>query len=255
MLTTAEMYVAAVLSGDKVLQKVFRDGTDFHSTIAKLVFNLPCSIDEVKEKYKLERQAAKAISFGILYGAGANKISAEITKSSGSLFTKEQAQEVIDDYFNKFKALKKWIEDNKNAIKRDGYVYSAFGRKRRLPDAKSTDKGTVASEVRSGLNFLVQSVASDVNLLAAIDTQAELDARKMGSCKIIALVHDCILAEVPEALVDTYVEIVAKYIRLDRGCNIPGSPIGFDVDIGDDYSMGKFEEKYGDAYLQFCMAA
>lgn len=64
-LTTAEMYYAAVLSGDKNLQKVFSSGGDFHSTIAHMVFNLPCAVEEVKKLYPAMRQSAKAISFGI----------------------------------------------------------------------------------------------------------------------------------------------------------------------------------------------
>lgn len=64
-LATGEMYIAAVLSGDKNLQQVFLDGGDFHSAIAKMVFNLPCPVEEVKKKYKTYRQSAKAISFGI----------------------------------------------------------------------------------------------------------------------------------------------------------------------------------------------
>lgn len=64
-LTTAEVYYAAVLSGDKNLQAVFSSGGDLHSTIAKMVFNLPCSVDEVKQLYPALRQAAKAITFGI----------------------------------------------------------------------------------------------------------------------------------------------------------------------------------------------
>ncbi len=64
-LTTAEMYYAAVLSGDLNLQKVFSSGGDFHSTIAHMVFSLPCSVEEVKKLYPAMRQSAKAISFGI----------------------------------------------------------------------------------------------------------------------------------------------------------------------------------------------
>lgn len=64
-LTTAEMYYAAVLSGDKNLQQVFSSGGDFHSTIAKMVFDLPCEVSEVKKQYTAMRQSAKAISFGI----------------------------------------------------------------------------------------------------------------------------------------------------------------------------------------------
>ena len=64
-LRTAEMYYAAVLSGDKNLQKVFTDGGDFHSSIAKMVFDLECPVDQVKKLYPDMRQSAKAISFGI----------------------------------------------------------------------------------------------------------------------------------------------------------------------------------------------
>ncbi len=64
-LSTAEVYFAAVLSGDKNLQDVFRSGGDLHSTIAKMVFNLPCEVDQVKKLYGKLRQAAKAITFGI----------------------------------------------------------------------------------------------------------------------------------------------------------------------------------------------
>ena len=61
-MTTAEVYYAAVLSGDKNLQAVFKTGGDLHSTIAKMVFNLPCTVDEVKSLYGKLRQAAKAIN-------------------------------------------------------------------------------------------------------------------------------------------------------------------------------------------------
>ncbi len=64
-LATAEMFYAAVLSGDKNLQEVFKTGGDFHSTIAKMVFDLPCAVEDVKKLYSSMRQSAKAISFGI----------------------------------------------------------------------------------------------------------------------------------------------------------------------------------------------
>ena len=68
-LTTAEVYVASVLAKDENLQNVFREGGNFHSQIAKRVFNLPCEAEEVAELYTTQRQAAKAVTFGIMYGA------------------------------------------------------------------------------------------------------------------------------------------------------------------------------------------
>jgi DNA polymerase I-like protein with 3'-5' exonuclease and polymerase domains len=80
-------------------------------------------------------------------------------------------------------------------------------------------------------------------MLGAIDMQKYIRSTGMGA-KIFALVHDSILAEVPEDEVDHYVEKLKHFVQLDRGLTIPGCPIGCDFDIGDDYSMGKFEDKY-----------
>ena len=244
-LTTAEVYVAAVLAKDEALKDVFRKGGNFHSQIAKKVFKLPCEADQVAELYSMQRQAAKAVTFGIMYGAGANKISEQVTKDSGKEFSKKDAQEVIDDYFKEFHKLKDWIEDNKKFIAQNGFIYSYFGRKRRLPNVASTDTGIKSHSIRSGLNFLVQSAASDINLLGAIDMGAHIKAKGMKA-RIFALVHDSILAEVPDDEVEYYKETLDKYIQMDRGISIPGCAVGTDWDIGNDYAFGKFEKKYGD---------
>lgn len=248
-LTTAEVYVAAVLSNDKELMGVFQSGGDFHSTIAKKVFNLPCEVSEVKELYPLLRQAAKAITFGIMYGAGPSKISSQVTKDAKDngmdyVFTEQDAKEAISAYFKQFKGLKNWITKNQEFIAQNGYIYSFFGRKRRLPNVLSTDGGIRSHAIRSGLNFLVQSPASDVNLLAGIEMQEYIKRWGMKA-RIFALVHDSILAEVPEDEVDKYVEKLRSFIKTDRGLSIPGHAIGCDFEIGDDYSFGKFEKQYG----------
>ena len=245
-LTTAEVYVAAILAKDKALMDVFKSGGNFHSTIAKKVFRLPCPVEEVAEKFSTQRQAAKAVTFGIMYGAGANKISEQVTKDSGKPFTRSDAQDVIDEYFNAFHKLKSWIEENQMFIKQNGFIYSFFGRKRRLPNVASTDKGIQSHSIRSGLNFLVQSAASDINLLGAIDMNAWIKANNKKA-RIFALVHDSILAEVPEGEVEEYMQKLAEYIQMDRGLSIPGAPVGCDFEIvHEDYSGGKFDKMYGD---------
>ena len=244
-LTTAEVYVAAVLADDKNLMDVFKTGGNFHSSIAKLVFNLPCEAEEVAELYSTQRQAAKAVTFGIMYGAGSNKISQQVTADSGKNFSKQDAQEVIDDYFRQFHKLKKWIDHSSKYIMDNGFIYSQYGRKRRLPNVRSDNQGIQSHEVRSGLNFLVQSVASDINLLGAIDTHNHIKSiNKTKEMRIFALVHDSILAEVDIDCVDDYMAIVKECIQKDRGIYIPGCPVGCDFDVGDDYSFGKFEKMY-----------
>jgi DNA polymerase I-like protein with 3'-5' exonuclease and polymerase domains len=242
-LTTAEVYVAAMLSDDINLQKVFKEGGNFHSSIAKLVFNLSCEVEDVAELYKTERQMAKAVTFGIMYGAGPRKISQQVTQDSGRYFSVQEAQEVIDDYFRQFHKLKSWISRCETIIMNHGFIYSHFGRKRRLPNVRSDNKGVASHEVRSGLNFLVQSIASDINLLGAIDTH-NIIKKAPYNAKIFALVHDSILAEVEENAVEAYQYVVKECVQKDRGLSIPGSPIGCDFEVGDDYSFGKFEDKY-----------
>ena len=252
-LTTAEVYVAAKLANDEALMNVFRSGGNFHSTIAKTVFRLPCEAEEVAELYPYKRQAAKAVTFGIMYGAGPHKISQQVTKDSGKYFSVQEASEVIHDYFKSFHKLKDWIAKNQRFIEQNGFVYSFFGRKRRLPNVKSEDKAIRSHTVRSGLNFLVQSTASDINLLGAIDMDKHIKESNMRA-RIFALVHDSILAEVFNEEIDTYCETLQHFIQKDRGLSISDAPIGCDFEIGDDYSMGKFDKQYGDymndSYIQ-----
>jgi|TARA_R110002012_G_scaffold254493_2_gene433567 DNA polymerase I-like protein with 3'-5' exonuclease and polymerase domains len=243
-LTTAEVYVAAALSGDRNLSEVFKSGGNFHSSIAKLVFRLPCEVDEVAEQYTFERQAAKAVTFGIMYGAGPNKISQQVTKDSGSLFSVSDAQKVIKQYFDQFNRLKHWLEEQKEFIEANAYLYSTFGRKRRLENVRSADKGIASHEVRSGINFLVQSVSSDMNLLAAIDMNNYIKEQGLKS-RIFALVHDSILAECPHHEIDAYSKKLTEFVQMDRGIYINGAPVGCDYDVGDDYSFGKYEKLYG----------
>lgn len=229
-LQTAEMYVAAVLSKDKQLQKVFTMGGDFHGAIAKQVFGLTCAVAEVKILFPDLRQGAKAISFGILYGSGPAKVAETANVSL------ERAKELIAAYFNKFKMLAKWLKVEQGKIKKNAHAYSVFGRKRRLKNVTSSDRSVVGHEVRSGINFLVQSVASDINLLAAIELNQHIKEAKIDA-KIIMLVHDSIVAEVLETEVKNYVQKLVYYVQKDRGLGIPGTPIGVDIEVGDDYSF------------------
>jgi len=242
-LTTAEVYVAAALSDDKNLQQIFRTGGNFHNSIAKLVFKLPCKINDVTKYYPVERQAAKAVTFGIMYGAGAHKISDQVTKDSGTYFSIQEAQEVINDYFYQFKDLKKWLELCREFIEANAFIYSTFGRKRRLLNVRSSDKGIASHEIRSGINFLVQSVASDINLSGAIDMHNYIKRHNLKS-KIFALVHDSVLAEVPEHEIDHYCKKLKEFMQKDRGVYISGCPITCEFEIAEDYSNGKFEKNY-----------
>lgn len=180
-----------------------------------------------------------------LYGSGPSKVAETVTKgkTDGTVYTVDQAKEDIKQYFTTFSKLKKWLDSRGKFIAENGYTYSFFGRKRRLPNVFSSDKGIAAHEVRSGINMEVQSLASDMNLLGAIDTAAEVKAAELDA-KVFMLVHDSIVALVKEEHVDEYCKILKQCTQKDRGCSIPGYPVGVDQDIGDDYSFGDWDSFY-----------
>ncbi len=202
-LETAEMYYASVLSGDKKLQGVFTRGEDFHSSIAHMIFKLPCKVEDVKYKYKDMRQQAKAVSFGIMYGAGAKTVSEQGNCSV------QRAQEAINVYFETFPRLKRWLEQMSHEAQTKGHLYSVLGRKRRVPNVMSADDKAAGTAVRSAVNFLVQSVASDINLLAGIDMHNWIKASGCRA-KIFGLVHDSILALVHKDDIKLYGENIKK---------------------------------------------
>lgn len=247
-LETGEVYIAAALSGDKKLQQVFIDGEDFHGSIAKLVFNLDCPASEVKKKYPLLRQASKAITFSLFYGSGPDNVSETVNKEAKANgldyhFSVEEAKEAMQQFMNTFKTFAKWMTREKEEIAKKGYVYTFFGRKRRVPNVLSADPSVRAHAIRSAFNAEFQGPCSDVNLLAAIEMNDYIKEAGMGA-KIFALVHDSILAEVPDIELDHYKMKLKEFLQRDRGLSIPGRPIGCDFEIHKDYSMGKFEKQY-----------
>lgn len=227
-LTTAEMYYAAALSGDEELCNVFRTGEDFHSMIAKIAFGSPYPASEIKEKQPKLRNASKAIAFGILYGAGPAKV------ASAAGISVEEARDIIKQYFDRFSRIKEWIEETKSTIKLNGCIYSAFGRKRRVPEVFSVSQEDQGHAVRSAMNFIVQSVASDINLLGAVDAHKEIKRRGLRA-NIFALVHDSIIGEVHKDDLDEIKTLLRDSIQKDRGIGIPGCPIGVDFEYGPSY--------------------
>ena len=226
-LKTAEVYYAAALSKDSFLQRAFIENLDFHSYVAKQIFNLSCRIDEVKTAYPDQRQYAKAITFGIMYQAGP----AKVAETANISFP--QAKQFISKYFNEASRLKIWIDQSNIFIENNAYIYSYFGRKRRLPESKSPNKGVSKHAVRSGVNFLVQSVASDINVLGVIDTINWIKTNKYDKVMIpFTVVHDSIVAEVQDNYVDEWVTNVQGFLQKPRGIEIPNCPIGVDFEVG-----------------------
>jgi DNA polymerase I-like protein with 3'-5' exonuclease and polymerase domains len=152
--------------------------------------------------------------------------------SSGSI-TMEEAKDFIKKYFREASSLRKWIDHCLELIESQYFIYSAFGRKRRLPEVQSPNKGVAAHAARSGLNFLIQSVASDINIFGLVDTINWVKENNLKKdVRIFATVHDSIVAEVRNELLPDYTRILKSNLQKDRGVFIPGCPIVVDVEVG-----------------------
>ena len=258
-MVTAEVWIAAKLSGDKALQQIFinmrKDPAkypDFHSNIAHMVFGLDCKPEEVKKIYPIFRQASKEVTFGILFGSGANSIAESINKTKLELgmvpdTTKADAQGYMDTYFQRFPRLKAWIKESHATIRQNGYIYSWFGRKRRLHNIGSSDRGVVSGEVRSGFNAIIQGASSDLLLRAVIALDKQCNSTGIDA-EIVALVHDSIVAIVKEEDVEIYSTLAKSLMEHDIGLNIEGAPMTLEADSEEggsrDYSCGKLEKQY-----------
>ena len=105
-----------------------------------------------------------------------------------------------------------------------------------MPESKSPNKGVASHAVRSGVNFLVQSVASDINLLGVIDLIDWVqDNGYADDILTFTVVHDSIVSEGREDLIDIYVENAKRCIQKDRGLSIPNCPIKVDFEVGDSW--------------------
>jgi DNA polymerase I-like protein with 3'-5' exonuclease and polymerase domains len=162
-----------------------------------------------------------------LYGAGPNKI------SETANITTTEAKDFIAKYFREANNLRKWIDSCLSTIENNFFIYSAFGRKRRLPEVQATNKGIAAHASRSGLNFLIQSVASDINVLGLVDTVNWVKQNKLeNEIRLFATVHDSIVAEVRNDMINDYAKVLKYNLQKDRGVFIPNCPIIVDVEVG-----------------------
>lgn len=203
-------------------------------------------------------------TFGILYGSGPAKVAESVnialleqSLQTGEPFvpcTVEDAKGHIDTYFRKFSRLRKWINEAHEQIRQYGFIYNFYGRKRRLRNFQSSDRGVVAGEVRSGFNAIIQSASSDSLLIGVMEADKEIMATGMDA-EIIGLVHDSIIAIVREDLVDAYHELIdrnvqgLRYNAWDKEpLTIKGCPIGIESDSEEggsrDYSCGKMDKAY-----------
>lgn len=196
----AELRIMAHLSGDETYLNAFNSGQDPHLAIAATKYRVP--YEEALKIYedenhpdhkiwKVRRKQAKQIAFGLIYGIGAKLLAVKLSDpKSGIIVTPEEAQKEMDIFFGQHPKLKTFLKKQEKFLRKNGYLVSLFGRKRRLPQIYSSDRGEEAYALRLALNFPCQSAASDMCLFGSILIYYLMRQGKLPPTKSVCLVHD-----------------------------------------------------------------
>lgn len=196
----AELRIMAHLSGDETYLNAFNSGQDPHLVIAATKYHIPYEEalkiyeDENHPEHKIwkvRRKQAKQIAFGLIYGIGAKLLAVKLSDPKfGIIVTPEEAQKEMDIFFGQHPKLKTFLKKQEKFLRKNGHLVSLFGRKRRLPQIYSNDKGEEAYALRLALNFPCQSAASDMCLFGSILIYYLMRQGKLPSTKSVCLVHD-----------------------------------------------------------------
>lgn len=196
----AELRIMAHLSGDETYLNAFNSGQDPHLAIAATKYHVP--YEEALKIYedenhpdhkiwKVRRKQAKQIAFGLIYGIGAKLLAVKLSDpKSGIIVTPEEAQKEMDIFFGQHPKLKTFLKKQEKFLRKNGYLVSLFGRKRRLSQIYSSDRGEEAYALRLALNFPCQSAASDMCLFGSILIYYLMRQGKLPPTKSVCLVHD-----------------------------------------------------------------
>lgn len=210
-----ELRVLAHVSGDEKLIESFMNNEDIHLRTASEVFKVPM------EKVTPEmRRAAKAVNFGIIYGISDYGLSRDLKIS------RKEAKEYINNYFERYKGVKEYIEKIVRFAKENGYVITIMNRRRYIPEINSRNFTQRSQAERLAMNAPIQGSAADIIKMAMVRVYNDLEKLKLKS-KLILQVHD-------ELVVDTYkdeVEIVKKILK-DNMENVVQLKVPLVVEIG-----------------------
>ena len=181
-----ELRVLASIANDKNMIEAFRSGTDIHTVTASQVFGLP--VDMVTPEL---RSRAKAVNFGIVYGIGAFSLSKDIG------VTRAEADSYIKNYLATYPSVAQYMEKTIEDAKKNGFVTTLYGRRRRLPELSSSNGNLRAFGERAARNAPIQGTAADIIKLAMIRVFEKLKT-DVPTAKLILQVHDELIVECDE---------------------------------------------------------
>ncbi len=190
-----ELRILAHMSKDETLISAYNEQQDIHALTASQVFHTP--IDQVTS---IQRSNAKAVNFGIVYGISAFGLSQDLS------ITRKEAAGYIEEYFATYPMIKEFLDKLIEDAKKNGYSETCFGRKRPIPELKSSNFMKRSFGERVAMNAPIQGTAADVMKLAVINVYRELKKQKLES-KLILQIHD-------EILIETKIEELEKVKKI-----------------------------------------
>lgn len=191
-----DLRALAHISGDETLIDTFRQGIDIHTRTAAEIFKVP--LERVDENL---RRRAKAVNFGIIYGIS----DFGLARDTG--VTRHEAGQYIEEYLNSYPGVQKYMQDVVDFGIKNGYVETALGRRRYLPDLRARNKMVQAFARRMALNTPIQGTSADIIKLAMIKV-ADMFKQQGLKTRLLLQVHDELLLEVPRSELDEAAEIV-----------------------------------------------
>ncbi len=228
-----ELRIAAVMSGDVFLKKVFQEGKDVHASVASKVFGVP--ENEVTPDM---RRKAKVINFGIVYGMGVTALQANL----GS--TRDEAAEFYKNYFEEFPTIAGYLEGVKKEAHEKGYTETLFGRRRFFPALRSKIPYIRAAAERMAINAPIQGTAADCIKLAIVRAKEALEkAGLLSKTHLLLQVHDELVYEVEDAVVQEAVECITTAMEtvLDEKL-APKDRVPLSVHVGSAKTWGSLKD-------------
>ncbi|MGH3031052.1 MAG: DNA polymerase I [Gaiellaceae bacterium] len=219
-----ELRILAHVSGEPKLREAFAQGEDIHAATAAEVLG--------KERATLtkdERNVAKMVNFGIIYGISAFGLSENLD------IPREEAQEYIDAYLARFPHVQDFIQRTIEQAERDGFVTTLLGRRRPVPELKARNRQTRSLGERLAVNSVMQGTAADIIKAAMVAIHRRLREEGRGA-RLVLQVHDELLFEVPEVETTAVRDLVREEMC---GAYPLDPPLAVDVGVGDDWNEAK----------------
>ncbi len=219
-----ELRILAHVSGEPKLREAFARGEDIHAATAAEVLG-----KDQATLTKDERNIAKMVNFGIIYGISAFGLSENLE------IPRDEAQAYIDAYLARFPMVQDFIQRTIEQATQDGYVTTLFGRRRPVPEIRASNRQTRSLGERLAVNSVMQGTAADIIKIAMVSIHKRLRDEGRAS-RLVLQVHDELLVEAPDAEVSTVKELV----RDEMSAAYPlDPPLGVDVGAGDDWNEAK----------------